>query len=259
MGSHIQKLDHMLKKKDVLVRYILATCESAQKRLEWPMRVVITGGPSSERIDRVRTLTNRSSGELAMKLAERFAYAGYTVELFLGAAAIWRSEFARYFQTNEELERLLSNIRYPESVNVVLHAAALSDFSLGEVIVAGGSDNSAKISSDVESIQIRLVPKAKLIHRLRDWFPNAYLVGWKFEFNGTREQVVQKGIQQLQPNRTDACIVNGEAFGEGFGFCTEEGLLYTLPTRDQLADWLAHFLHHVVTNREKERLGGDQS
>ena len=222
------------------------------------MRVVITGGPSSERIDRVRTLTNHSSGELAVKLAEQFTHAGHAVELFLGATAIWRSEFARYFQTNEELERLLSDIQYPEGVSVVLHAAALSDFSLSKVIVAGGSGDSAKISSNVESMQIRLVPKAKLIYRLRDWFPNAYLVGWKFEFDGTREQVVQKGIQQLRPNRTDACIVNGEAFGKGFGFCTDEGLLCTVPTRDQLADWLPRFLHHAIADRKKGQFGGSR-
>jgi phosphopantothenoylcysteine synthetase/decarboxylase len=206
------------------------------------MRVVITGGPSSEPIDRVRTLTNYSSGELAVKLSDRFRNAGNEVELFLGAGATWRTERARYFRTNEDLEILLTGVQRPGAVDVVLHAAALSDFSLGEITVIGGDGDTAKISSDVESIQIRLVPKSKLIHKLRDLFPNAYVVGWKFELDGTRDQAVKKGIKQLERNRTDACIINGEAFGEGFGFCTEKGLVHAVPNRDELADFLVHHL-----------------
>jgi phosphopantothenate---cysteine ligase (CTP) len=202
------------------------------------MRIVITGGPSAEPIDRVRTLTNHSTGELAVKMAERLSRAGNRVELLLGAGATWRMETAKYFRTNEDLAHLLADIQNPREVGLVLHAAALSDFKLREVNIAGGSAGLRKISSDAESVLLRLEPKPKLIRRLRDWFPNAYLVGWKYEIDGTREEVVQKGTRQLELNRTDACFVNGDAFGEGFGFCTEDGLLETIRTRDLLADWL---------------------
>ena len=71
---------------------------------------MITGGPASEPIDQVRFITNQSTGELAVKLAQRFSAAGHEVELFLGRGAIWRLETARYFQTNEDLHRLLSEV-----------------------------------------------------------------------------------------------------------------------------------------------------
>jgi len=202
------------------------------------MRIVITGGPASEPIDSVRFITNQSTGELAVKLARKFSAAGHNVELFLGRSASCRLETARYFQTNEDLHRSLMEVAERDRVEVVLHAAALSDFGVAQVMVSGRISAAAKISSDAESIELRLVPKPKLICRLRDLFASAYLIGWKFELEGTPTDAVQKGMEQIRVNRTDACVVNGSAFGPGFGLCTSQGFVRTFPTKDALSDWL---------------------
>jgi phosphopantothenate---cysteine ligase (CTP) len=202
------------------------------------MRIVITGGPASEPIDQVRFITNQSTGELAVKLAQRFSAAGDKVELFLGRGAIWRSDAAKYFQTNEDLHRLLSEVPQRERVDAVLHAAALSDFEVAKTLVAGGTSEVAKISSEAGSIELRLVPKSKLIYDLRDLFANSYIIGWKFELDGTPMDVVKEGMRQIEVNRTNACVLNGSAFGPGFGFCTSLGLVSTLPTKDAISDWI---------------------
>jgi phosphopantothenate---cysteine ligase (CTP) len=206
------------------------------------MRIVITGGPASEPIDKVRFITNQSTGELAVKLAQSFSAAGHHVDLFLGRGATWRLESATYFQTNEDLCRLLGEMSDRGAVDAVLHAAALSDFGVAQRIISGRPIESAKISSDAETIELRLVPKPKLIWRLREWFAGAYIIGWKFELEGTAGDAVKEGVQQIELNRTNACVVNGSAFGPGFGFCTAQGLVHTLPTKEALADWLAEFL-----------------
>jgi hypothetical protein len=77
---------------------------------EEKVRIVITGGPSSEPIDQVRVITNRSTGELAVTLARRAAASGHRVELLLGQGAIFRSDAAKYFGTNEDLLRLLGGV-----------------------------------------------------------------------------------------------------------------------------------------------------
>jgi phosphopantothenoylcysteine synthetase/decarboxylase len=213
------------------------------------MRIVITGGPSSEPIDQVRAITNRSTGELAVKLARRMADSGHGIELFLGQGAIFRSKSAKYFSTNDDLARLLGNVVEPHSVEAVFHAAALSDYGVAKLDILGGQPGAAKISSDAASIQLRLVPKPKLILQLRELFANAYLVGWKFELDGTLDDVVRKGIQQIRLNRTNACVINGAAFGPGFGICTEDGLVHTAGNRDELADWLVHMLDHNALAR----------
>jgi phosphopantothenoylcysteine synthetase/decarboxylase len=202
------------------------------------MRILITGGPASEPIDQVRFITNQSTGELAVKLTRTFSAAGHHVELFLGRGASWRLEAARRFQTNEDLHRLLSEVAHRDRVEAVLHAAALSDFAVAQAIVSGRKQESGKISSDAPSVEVQLVPKPKLIRRLRDLFSNAYIVGWKFELEGTPKDVVHEGVRQIELNQTNACIVNGSAFGPGFGFCTDQGLVRTLPTKEALSDWL---------------------
>ena len=211
------------------------------------MRIVITGGPASEPIDQVRFITNQSTGELAVKLAQGFLAAGHQVDLFLGRGATWRLESAKFFQTNEDLCRLLGEMTDRGGVDAVLHAAALSDFGVARRIVPGRATEAAKISSDAETIELRLVPKPKLIRHLRGWFSSAYIIGWKFELEGTPGDAVKEGVQQIELNRTNACVVNGSAFGPGFGFCSAEGLVRTLPTKEALATWLAEFVAGAST------------
>jgi phosphopantothenate---cysteine ligase (CTP) len=216
------------------------------------MRIVITGGPGSEPIDEVRSITNQSTGELSVKLARRFTEAGHPVELFLGRGALWRLESAKYFQTTDELGRMLGDLTDRNCVDVVFHAAALSDFGVEEIIVDGVRTKAAKISSDAESIQLLLRPRPKLIRQLRELFPSAYIVGWKFELEGKPEDVVQEGLQQIATNRTNGCVVNGAAFGSGFGFCTVKGLIQTFPTKEALTEWLLEFVSKVGKVRSKK-------
>ena len=117
----------------------------------------------------------------------------------------------------------------------------------------GDNRGAAKISSDADAIQLRLVPKPKLILQLRELFANAYIVGWKFELDGKPEDVVRKGLQQIRLNRTNACVINGAAFGPGFGFCTGNGLVHTAATRDELADWLVNRLGEETLIREARK------
>jgi phosphopantothenate---cysteine ligase (CTP) len=211
------------------------------------MRIVITGGPASEPIDQVRFITNQSTGELAVKLAQGFLAAGHQVDLFLGRGATWRLESAKFFQTNEDLCRLLGEMTDRGGVDAVLHAAALSDFGVARRMVSGRATEAAKISSDAETIELRLVPKPKLIRHLRGWFSSAYIIGWKFELEGTPGDAVKEGVQQIELNRTNACVVNGSAFGPGFGFCSAQGLVRTLPTKEALATWLPEFVAGAST------------
>jgi phosphopantothenoylcysteine synthetase/decarboxylase len=211
------------------------------------MRIVITGGPASEPIDQVRFITNQSTGELAVKLAQAFLAAGHQVDLFLGRGATWRLESAKFFQTNEDLCRLLGEMTDRGGVDAVLHAAALSDFGVARRMVSGRATEAAKISSDAETIELQLVPKPKLIRHLRGWFSSAYIIGWKFELEGIPGDAVKEGVQQIELNRTNACVVNGSAFGPGFGFCSAQGLVRTLPTKEALATWLAEFVAGTST------------
>jgi phosphopantothenate---cysteine ligase (CTP) len=213
------------------------------------MRVVITGGPSSEPIDDVRLITNRSTGELGVILAQAFSQSGHDVSLFLGRLSQFRLPQSAYFDRNEDLQRMLREMNESKSVNVVLHAAALADFQVVAVRAGNIDVGLKKIGSEHETLSVELAPKPKVIAGLRDLFSNALIIGWKLELEGSREDLVREATQQVKKNRTDACVINGRAFGEGFGFCTPEGLQGVFSSKPELASFLVQWAERLTGER----------
>jgi phosphopantothenate---cysteine ligase (CTP) len=205
------------------------------------MRILITGGPTSEPIDEVRAVTNRSTGRLAVTLFDYFSEKNHQVELLMGHGAIFRRDAARFFGTNDQLKALLASVRDRSSVDLVLHAAALSDFGIDQVYLDGNPTVVRKIPSEAKDIQLRLGKREKLISHLRGLFPHATIVGWKLEMDGDQESVLRKAGSQIIEHQTDACVVNGAAFGSGFGLVAKEGLIESVSTGVELASILLRF------------------
>ena len=210
------------------------------------MRIVITSGPSYEPIDQVRRLSNFSTGELGTLLAESFAKAGHTVVCFRGAAStfpspMWPVEVIP-FTTNDDLEAGLLRLPAREEVAIVLHAAALCDFRVREVLGEKGEPvQGDKISSRDGVLKVTLEPAPKLIASLRRMFPSSILVGWKYELDGTIEDVRAKGRQQMDECLTDACVLNGTAYGSGFGLISRSGEQAHLPDKAALGRFLVEW------------------
>jgi phosphopantothenate---cysteine ligase (CTP) len=215
------------------------------------MRVLITAGPSSEPVDEVRMITNRSTGELGIVLAECMARAGHTVEMFLGQGATFRWSGAQLFATNEELERLLAKIFQPETVDIVFHVAALADFRVGRIEINRTTQMVPKIASDAGPVWLELVPQSKLIAKLRNYFPKARIVGWKYEHGISRDELLFEAARQMQQHRTNACVVNGRAFGPGFGICTSAGLIATCDSKLSLAEFLVRWSQQHSADAER--------
>jgi phosphopantothenoylcysteine synthetase/decarboxylase len=213
------------------------------------MRVVITGGPSSEPIDDVRLITNRSMGELGVILAQAFQQSGHEVSLFLGRLSQFRLPQAASFDRNEDLQRMLREMNESKSVNVVLHAAALADFQVVAVRAGNIDVGLKKIGSEHQTLSIELAPKLKVIAGLRDLFPNALIIGWKLELEGSRDDLIGEAARQVKKNRTDACVINGRAFGEGFGFCTPEGLQGVFSSKPELASFLVQWAERLTSEK----------
>ena len=209
------------------------------------MKIVITCGPGSEPIDAVRRITNSSTGELGILLANRLSHAGCEVTLFKGTGAICpipvEGAAVVPFTRNDDLRAALEALPHRDSVAAVFHAAALCDFKIAGVLDAdGGELNAAKISSSLPRLQLVLEPASKLIAELRTLFPKSRIVGWKYELAGGRDEAVAKAGRQIHANHTDACVVNGAAYGAGFGFCGEAGLMAHLAHKPALCDYIAN-------------------
>lgn len=209
------------------------------------MRVIVTCGPSYEPIDEVRRLTNFSTGELGTLLAAALARAGFETLCLRGAAATWPDRppgaEVRPFTTNDDLAGQLRQLAGTTPCAALFHTAALADFRVAEVCDDSGHPlPGAKISSQHRSLTLRLEPAIKLLPQLRAWFPAARLIGWKYELDGTREDALARGARQLTECQTDACVVNGRAYGEGFGILHRDGRLDPVQTKRDLCEHLIH-------------------
>src|SRR5258707_7245729 len=128
-----------------------------------------------------------------------------------------------------------------KSVDIVLHAAALADFEVTAVRAGDDDVGQKKIGSEHQMLSLHLMPKPKVIVGLRAYFPNAFIVGWKLELEGSRDDLIREAARQLEKNRTDACVINGPAFRDGFGFCTAKSLLASFLSIPELASYLVEF------------------
>jgi phosphopantothenoylcysteine decarboxylase/phosphopantothenate--cysteine ligase len=148
-----------------------------------------------------------------------------------GQQATWRGECQAqetiHFSTTADLRQLLQGLA-AQPINAVFHAAAVSDFAFGKVwrrLPNGDLEEIAagKISSRAGPLLAELVSTPKIISELRDWFPGAWLAGWKYEVDGSQADAIVEAEKQLATSRTNACIANGPAYGRGFGLVTAPG------------------------------------
>jgi phosphopantothenoylcysteine decarboxylase/phosphopantothenate--cysteine ligase len=154
----------------------------------------------------------------------------------MGEAATWpRPGFCRPFSTNADLLAKLRAIKHPETIDYVFHAAALSDFQVAAVRdSAGVALKDAKIPSRGGNLTLELEPAVKIIGHLRALFPKAWIAGWKYELQGSREEAIARALAQIHENGTDASFVNGKAYGTGFGHVENGGLVRHFPDKASL-------------------------
>ena len=210
-------------------------------------KVIVTAGPSFEPIDEVRCLTNFSTGDLGVRLANALSRAGFGVFCLKGVASTTRTELLGCrelsFTTNDDLHRSLVRLAREHRIDALLHVAALCDYKVSHVTDARGSrQDAAKIESRAGELTIALEPARKVIAGMRAHFPKAVIVGWKYELNGTRADALARAWRQIREARTDACVLNGRAWGDGFAFCTPPDQIEELPDRPALIEFLPRWL-----------------
>ena len=217
---------------------------------QWFVKCIVTAGPTFEELDEVRRLTNASTGRLGIGLAEYLTAQGHAVTLLVGEHSTWAGErkagHMRTFTTSEVLLKHVSSLA-SQSVDAVFHAAAVGDFSFGRIFKREGPSRlrelrSRKIPTQTKHLLAELVPTTKVISHLRRLFPKARIVGWKFEVDGDRQSALAKGRKQIAENQIDACVVNGPAYGRGFGLVSDAGHSRPIGSRERLYAVLNAFI-----------------
>jgi phosphopantothenoylcysteine decarboxylase/phosphopantothenate--cysteine ligase len=91
-------------------------------------KVIVSAGPTRERIDPVRFITNYSSGKMGFALAETARLRGADVVLVSGPNALPRPANIKYLQVEKVDEMQAAILSEYQDCDILLMAAAVSDF-----------------------------------------------------------------------------------------------------------------------------------
>jgi phosphopantothenoylcysteine decarboxylase / phosphopantothenate---cysteine ligase len=197
-----------LAENEAIVAAVLEAVGSAQDLAG--ETVLITAGPTREKIDPVRYLTNRSSGRMGYALAEAALRRGARVLLVSGPTALTppgAAELTR-IETAEEMRSAVMTL-LPEST-VIIKTAAVADFrpkqAAGQKIKRKGPmtlelEPTADILAEIA--RYKMAPSARPL----------IVIGFAAE----TEDILENARKKLSSKSLDAIVVN-DVSHEGIGF-----------------------------------------
>ena len=198
--------------EDVLDAVIYAT---------WPKplsgrRYVVTAGPTRERIDMVRFVTNPSSGRMGLELARVLRALGGDVTIVHGPVSLrppWDVKAVGVESAREMLAAVLGAL---EGADGLFAAAAVADYEPAEV-------HSGKIESRRHpTLQLTLRATPKVVEEVRRSFPGIDLVLFKASYGAVEDpREVFQEYAALDP----VLVAVNDVSRKGIGFGAEENEL----------------------------------
>ena len=110
----------------------VATARTRRRRL----RVLITAGPTREKIDPVRFISNYSTGRMGYEIARVARAAGHSVTIVSGPVSIARPEGVKIISVESALEMRDAVLKTLKHSDVLIMAAAVSDWRPAEAKAA---------------------------------------------------------------------------------------------------------------------------
>ena len=167
--------------------------------------VLVTAGPTREKIDPVRYLTNRSSGRMGYAIAEAALRRGARVLLVSGPTAIAAPAAAELTTVETAEEMLAAVLKLLSESTVVIKTAAVADF---RPKAAAGQ----KIKRKGE-MSLELEPTADILAEVARRKTSQIVVGFAAE----TENVLENARKKVAAKSLDAIVVN-DVSREGIGF-----------------------------------------
>jgi phosphopantothenoylcysteine decarboxylase/phosphopantothenate--cysteine ligase len=184
--------------------------------------VLITAGPTREKIDPVRYLTNRSSGRMGYALAEAALRRGARVLLVSGPTSLTPPGAAELTRVESTEEMRAAVLKLFSQASVVIKTAAVSDYRPKAAAVQ-------KIKrKDPMTLELEATPD--ILKELSLKKGSQIMVGFAAE----TENVLESARQKLVSKNLDAIVVN-DVSREGVGFDSDRNAV-TIISRDQVVD-----------------------
>ncbi len=210
--------------------------------------VLITAGPTREKIDPVRYITNRSSGRMGYAIAEAALRRGGRVLLVSGPTALTAPGAAEITRVESAEEMSQAALKLLPHSSIVIKTAAVSDYR-------PKATATQKIKR-TGSMSLELEPTADIVAEIARLRESQIVIGFAAE----TQNVLENARKKLTSKSLDAIVVN-DVSREGIGFDSDRNAV-TIITHDEVIevaettkwDVAQRVLDEVVRLRKQHRV-----
>ena len=165
-------------------------------------KVLMTAGPTIEKIDPIRIITNHSTGKTGVLLASELVSAGAKVTLVYGPGITEPPKGAKIIPV-QTVTDMFNEVKkqMKKKFDIIILAAAASDY-------IPKNKYSKKIKSTRNSITVELKKAPKIIDNIKKLQKDAFLIGFKAETDISKKELAIRAKQKLRDSKADIIIAN---------------------------------------------------
>ena len=208
---------------DVLFQYVLMAC--AFEKDMAGKKVLVTAGPTQERIDPVRYITNHSTGRMGYSIAKICALRGAEVTLVTGQTALEPPLFVDVVPVVSARDMYEAVVERSVEMDVIIKAAAVADYR-----PAVTSDEKIKKSDGDMAIDMERTDDI-LGYLGSCKKPGQFLCGFSME----TQNMLENSRAKLRKKNLDMIVANNlKVKGAGFGTDTNVVTIITADMEKEL-------------------------
>ena len=176
-------------------------------------KILITAGPTYEKIDPVRFIGNHSTGKMGIAIAEEMKSRGGDVTLILGPSGIKVNGGIHVINVTSAAEMLEACEKKFATADITIMSAAVADYTPMEIAAE-------KIKKTENDFAVSLTKTTDILKTLGSIKTDKQvLIGFALETNNEKEYALQK----LQTKNADMIVLNSlQDAGAGFGHDTNK-------------------------------------
>ena len=184
-------------------------------------KILITAGPTQEKIDPVRYITNHSSGKMGYALAKRAALRGADVTLVSGQVSITPPPFVNLVSVTSAKDMFDAVTKVSDKQDIIIKAAAVADYRPAVV-------SNEKMKKKDDQLSIELERTDDILKYLGEHKKEGqFLCGFSME----TQDMISNSRAKLEKKNLDMIAANNLKV-EGAGFKTDTNVL-TLITQNE--------------------------
>lgn len=208
--------------EQVLLEYILK--EIAHEKDMAGLNVLVTAGPTREKIDPVRFITNHSTGKMGYAIAKHCMQRGANVTLVTGKTSIPYPSFVKIIEISSAKDMFEAVKEIYENQDLIIKAAAVADY-------CPKHEAEEKVKKKDNDLSIELKKTQDILQYLgNNRRENQFLCGFSME----TENMVENSVKKLEKKGADMIVANNLK-EEGAGFGTDTNVV-TFITKDEIIE-----------------------